>query len=155
MKLSLALVAASIAAQSPAASVPVNPANAAQSQSQAPQGNNTVVANGNNDQIFIRDGSKATETVTANGNNTLVLLGDGTDTVTAQGPQTWTGHARSGDFYPAKNGDLHLATSGDFFMATDTLPHLAELRSLPLVSNGARAGNPTGEVEHRRRTPWG
>ena len=43
-----------------------------------------------------------------------------TDTVTAQGPQTLTRHARSGDFYLAKDGDLELATSGDFFMATDT-----------------------------------
>jgi hypothetical protein len=42
-----------------------------------------------------------------------------TDTVTAQGPQTLTRHARSGDFYPAKNGDSDLATNGDFFMATD------------------------------------
>jgi hypothetical protein len=44
----------------------------------------------------------------------------GTDTVTAQGPQPWTGHARSGDFYPATSGDLDLAPSGDLFMATDT-----------------------------------
>ena len=35
-------------------------------------------------------------------------------TVTAQGRSPWTGHARSGDFYPAKNGDLNVATSGDF-----------------------------------------
>ena len=48
----------------------------------------------------------------------------GTDTVTAQGHQPWTGHARSGDFYPATSGDLDLATSGDFFMATDTVPQL-------------------------------
>jgi hypothetical protein len=49
------------------------------------------------------------------------VIGDlvGTDTVAAQGHSPWTGHARSGEFYPAKNGDLHLATSGDFFMATD------------------------------------
>ena len=50
------------------------------------------------------------------------MIGDlaDTDTVTAQGPQTLTRHARNGDFYLAKNGDLHPATSGDFFMATDT-----------------------------------
>jgi hypothetical protein len=42
-----------------------------------------------------------------------------TDTVTAQGPQALTRHARNGDFYLAKNGDLHPATSGDFLMATD------------------------------------
>jgi len=43
----------------------------------------------------------------------------GTDTVTAQGLQPCTGHARSGDYYLATSGDLDLATSGDFFMATD------------------------------------
>jgi hypothetical protein len=48
----------------------------------------------------------------------------GTDTVTAQGPQPWTGHARSGDFYLATSGDLNLATSGDFFMATDSVEGL-------------------------------
>lgn len=49
------------------------------------------------------------------------VIGDlaDTDTVTAQGSQAPTRHARNGDFQLAKNGDLDLATSGDFFMATD------------------------------------
>jgi len=50
-----------------------------------------------------------------------------TDTVTAQGPQALTRHARNGDFSLAKNGDLDPATSGDFFMATDTIVVLARL----------------------------
>ncbi len=43
-----------------------------------------------------------------------------TDTVTAQGPQTPTRHARNGDFYLATNGDSEPAISGDFSMATDS-----------------------------------
>jgi hypothetical protein len=60
----------------------------------------------------------------------------GTDTVTAQGHSPRTGHARTGDFYPAKNGDLHLATSGDFFMATDTNPEPCAIPSDSKVNTG-------------------
>src|SRR5271166_5716332 len=57
-----------------------------------------------------------------------------TDTVTAQGPQALTRHARNGDFSLAKNGDLDPATSGDFFMATDSSSLPAETAILDCLT---------------------
>ncbi len=70
-----------------------------------------------------------------------------TDTVTAQGLQAVTRHARNGDFYLAKNGDLDLATSGDFFMATD-MPGAPCVRQPKL----ARATPMLGKPPLARRT---